>query len=219
MWYTKPKFITSYAEDMTIGGMVYLQDISQPRLHPSSRRNVEIFRNLCGSDALSSVIITTGKWDLLSDVNVGVKRENQLNNALWTEVISAGGLVGRFEGTHESAWKIIRAILDKVENTDHATCLQIQKELVDLLRRIPETGAGKTLRKKVKYLQTIQRERAEEDGAEASEQLKLRQINSELAALKIPLSRRLHVFFSVAVCFFLSVHQVFTHYTSVEDSP
>ena len=109
--------------------------------------------------------------------------------------------------------------MGKVENTDHATCLQIQKELVDHYRCIPETGAGKTLRKKVKYLQMIQQERAEEDGAGASEQLKLRQINSELAALKIPLSRRLHVFFSIAVCFFLSVQQVFTHYTSVEQSP
>ena len=79
---------------MTISGMVYLQDISQPRLHPLSQWNVEIFRNLCGSDALSSVIITTGKWDLLRNVNVGVKREKQLNKALWMEVISTGGLVG-----------------------------------------------------------------------------------------------------------------------------
>ena len=189
---------------MTIGGIVYLQDISQPRLHPSSQRNVEIFRSLCGSDALSSVIITSGKWDLLRDVEVGVKREKQLREVLWTEVIFAGGPVGRFEGTHESTWKIIRAILDKVQNTDHANCLQIQKELVDLLRRISETDAGKTLRKKIENIRTIQRERAEGEGADVYERLKLQQINRELAALKIPLSRRLHVFLAPLYVLFFS---------------
>jgi hypothetical protein len=208
----KLNFITGYADHMTIGGIIYLQDISQPRLHPSSQRNVEIFRNLCGSEALSSVIITTGKWDLLGDdVKVGVKRETQLKEALWTEVISAGGSVSRFEGTQESAWKIINAILHNVENTNHASCLQIQKELVDLLRCIPETDAGRTLKKKIASLQTIQRERVEEDGADDSECTKLKNINSELAALKIPLTKRLKIFFGLAVCFFLSVHHVFTH--------
>ena len=73
----------------------------------------------------------------------------QLKEALWTEVISAGGSVSRFDGTQESAWKIINAILHNVENTNHASCLQIQKELVDLLRCIPETDAGRTLKKQI----------------------------------------------------------------------
>jgi hypothetical protein len=61
---------------MTIGGIIYLQDISQPCLQPSNKWNMGIFRDLCGSDALSSIVIATGKWDLLTDVGVGVERED-----------------------------------------------------------------------------------------------------------------------------------------------
>ncbi|KAF8810189.1 P-loop containing nucleoside triphosphate hydrolase protein, partial [Phlegmacium glaucopus] len=192
----------SYANNMTIGGIVYLQDISQSRLPPSSKRNVEIFRRLCGSDALSSVIIATGKWDLLKDENEGLVREKQLQETLWTEVISAGASVRRFKGTHESAWKIISTVLDKVENTNQANFLTIQKELVDLLRKIPETGAGKALSQKIRSLRTIQRQRVEEhEGPDVSEDTKLKNINEQLKALEIPLSRRLQIFFGITVRF------------------
>jgi hypothetical protein len=54
--------------------------------------------------------------------------------------------VHRFEDTQASAWGIIGIILNKAEKTKMPDALKIQKELVILRRRIPETNAGKALR-------------------------------------------------------------------------
>lgn len=135
----------SYSNGMKIGGVIYLHDISLPRLHPASLRNIEVFRRLCGDRALSSVVLATTKWGLVNEQD-GTKREAQLLSGLWKDIISAGSSVDRFDNTRESAWRIIKRILHKFENTYNSDSLQIQGELVDFIYRIPETEGGKALR-------------------------------------------------------------------------
>jgi len=197
---------------MTIGGVIYLEDISQTRLHSSSRRNVEIFRRLCGSEALSGVVLATTKWGkYLHNQEAALRREEQLRKTLWEDLIAAGASVRRFKDTAESAWKIVHEILYKAENTNNVGNLQIQGEVVDRLRRLPETEAGKFLRVKVKELRQIQFQAAKaqrKGNCDLPEEMgkKLEQLEKEVAALKVGRSRQFLILFG------FSVSKLFTYF-------
>lgn len=100
---------------MKVAGVIFLHDISPPRLHPAALRNIEVLRGLCGDSALSSVFFMTTKWGLVTEQD-GNKREQQLCDGLWKDMIDAGSSVGRFDGTHESARTIVRNILQMFDN-------------------------------------------------------------------------------------------------------
>jgi hypothetical protein len=148
----------SYDNNMRLGGLVYLHDISQARMLGTTRKNFDMFRKLCGEHADKSVILGTTKWREVLPA-VGERREGELKSKYWAEMISAGSKTMRFDGTSESAWDIINIILDFVEETDR---LQIQHELVELSRYIPETEAGKTLRYTLEQLLEMQKRMTEE---------------------------------------------------------
>jgi hypothetical protein len=89
--------------------------------------NFEMFRELCGHGA-ASVIIGTTKWGGVQP-DVGKQREDQLSSAYWKDMIAGGSRMERFDGTYESAWQIVRCILQKLEKSE---ALQIQNERVNL---------------------------------------------------------------------------------------
>jgi hypothetical protein len=160
-------------------GVIYLHDISAVRTMRTlrtPRTNFDMFRKLCGEKAEAAVIIGTTKWSEVKH-DVGERREAELRNADWREIILGGLGVRRFEDSQRSAQSIVNAILDRVEqknavveprrldNSEYSArslveifdsrvepkipvgeVLQIQRELADLQRYIPETDAGNTLR-------------------------------------------------------------------------
>jgi hypothetical protein len=193
---------------MKLGGLIYLHDISQTRMLGTTRKNFDMFRKLCGEKADKSVVLGTTKW---SDVmpEVGSRREAELKDRYWKDMIDAGTWVKQFDGTSSSAWKIVNIILDKVEETDR---LQIQRELVELSYSIPETEAGQTLRYTLQQLLEMQKKMAEEleaqtvVGGDSYIRAKLEEnrnqigkILKQVKALQIPLPRRIMRFFHLAV--------------------
>lgn len=194
---------SSYSDNMKLAGILYLHDITQTRMFGTSRKNLAMFRRLCGADAEKNVVLVTTKW---SDVSpeVGENRERQLRSSFWQEMVVHGSQVARFHGSDlsRSAWDVMEPIL---ANTLEAVAVRIQQELVDLGKMIPETDAGNTLR--VALQEVAAKHRREIEGlkgkvgdGEQGERLKrtekeLRELLRQVQQLKVPLGMRIKNWF------------------------
>ena len=142
---------------MTLGGVIYLLSIADKRMKGTTRRNLDMFHQLCGKKALARVVLGTTNWGEVEE-DVAVKRERQLVKTFWKPMTSSGSKVLRFDTTGESAMVFVDAILDRLKFSEEDNVLRIQNELVELERRIPETDAGKELRYTLQQLLEMQKE-------------------------------------------------------------
>ncbi|KAG1904149.1 uncharacterized protein F5891DRAFT_977040 [Suillus fuscotomentosus] len=164
----------------------------QPRMFGTSRKNLDMFRRLCGEDAEKNVILVTTKWSEVRE-EVGESREQQLKSSFWQEMIAHGSQVARFlkPDLPESAWDVLEPIL---ANTAEAVALRIQQELVDWGKLIPETDAGNALRATLKELTARHRENME--GLKGKDEQRLKETQKEvyellkqIQGLKVPFRR------------------------------
>ena len=114
-----------------------------------------MFHKLCGEDALKAVVLVTTKWGGIQKV-VGEQREKRLTETHWMTMIDHGSRIHRYQGSYASAWEIVNLICKKEEK--EYLPIQIQKELVDLQKCIPQTEAGDALRNPFKTLLADQTE-------------------------------------------------------------
>jgi hypothetical protein len=101
-------------------------------------KNLRMFRELCGRQALENIILVTTMWDEV-DEDVGSQREKELRGKYWKPMIDHGSATARYNGTSESAWDIVEHFTTR----RHAVLLQ--REMVDLKKELPETAAGQEL--------------------------------------------------------------------------
>ena len=191
---------------MKVAGVIYLHDISLTRMQGTSRRNLEVFSHLCGDSALDKVILATTMWNRVEEKE-GTGRESDLREKFWKKMIGKGSTVFRFTRTHESAWEIVHHIL---QPRILPLSLLIQRELVDLQKRLPETEAGQCLRRALERLleeqkgiarrlegdQDLQRDEGLREKYEAN-QSEIRSTLVQIKNLKIPLGRRIARFFGL----------------------
>ena len=114
-------------------------------------KNLGIFKELGGESAgnvLGNVILTTTMWDEV-DEKTGAAREGELKTIYWKPMIDLGSSTGRFEGTRDSAFRLITPLLDAANEQN---ALLLQKELVDLELRFVETHASQTLYSEITQL-------------------------------------------------------------------
>ena len=135
---------------MKLGGIIYLLSIAD-KMKGTTRKNLDIFHQLCGDEALSKVrvVLGTTKWKQMNE-GIGENRERQLAKIFWSTITASGSKMLRFDRTEKSARAFLDAILCQLKFGKNGeilndNVLQIQKEIVDLSRRIPETAAGKVL--------------------------------------------------------------------------
>ncbi|KAG6916084.1 hypothetical protein DXG01_008513 [Tephrocybe rancida] len=138
---TRLKTSTRYSANMTLAGVIYLHDISEVRLLGSFRRNLDMFRKLVGQDAIRNVVLATTNWSETSDKD-GSRRENQLSERHWKNIIDLGAKLVRFADSKESGWAILNHIINQ---SDVVSDVEIQEELVEIKKILPETKAGQTL--------------------------------------------------------------------------
>ena len=191
---------------MTVAGIIYLHDISSPRVTGANQKDFEIFQTLCGSDASQKVILATTKWDLIRQSRAE-EFETQLTNDFWRDMLSHGSRIERFLGTKESARRIVDIIVANTERGNTAVPLRIQEELVDLKKLLPATDAGQKLRQALEQLLGEQNELQQElkrevrcGGIGAHERFKenherIRSTLRQIKALQVPLAMRLKSFF------------------------
>ncbi|KAJ8689304.1 hypothetical protein PTI98_013338 [Pleurotus ostreatus] len=129
---------TTYRDKITLSGILYLHRISDNRMAGTPIKNLNMFKQLCGQDALDNVILMTTMWTEVAE-GVGESRESELRRNYWKPMIVGGSSTTRFDGTHLRAWEIIDAL-----GTGPKPLL-IQTEMVDEGKTLPETSAGAVL--------------------------------------------------------------------------
>jgi hypothetical protein len=99
----------------------------------SALNDVKIFSNLCGQKAMPNVVVVTTMWSQVRK-EIGVKREEQLKNDFWNDMLADGCRTERFGDTRESAWAIV--------GKRSYTVLSIQEEMSEVGKSLPDTKAG-----------------------------------------------------------------------------
>ena len=69
-------------------------------------RNLHIFASLCGQQAMPHVTIVTTMWGEVSE-ETGTRREKELEEVFWGDMVGNGCKTKRFEDTFDSAWGIV----------------------------------------------------------------------------------------------------------------
>ncbi|EAU93486.2 hypothetical protein CC1G_12080 [Coprinopsis cinerea okayama7 len=90
----------SYCDKKKLSGIVYLGDITQKRMGGSARLNFKVFKELCGRESFQGVVMATSHWDeLITPISreAGVKREKELRETFWKDVLAGGGAMMRIE--------------------------------------------------------------------------------------------------------------------------
>lgn len=128
-----------YRKSIKLNGILYFHRISDYRLR---LRDYKMLKDLCGNDNCKNVIFVTTMWDKVSE-EVGSEREQELQVISWGEMTDLGSTAHRFEGTTESAWKIIDSL--SISRPAQRRPLQIQREMVDKHLPLHRTTAGKTV--------------------------------------------------------------------------
>lgn len=130
--------LDSYKQRIKLTGIIQLYSIADARMRGTPLRNLKMFEELCGSDGLANVILTTTFWSQVIP-NVGSQREEQLKSEFWAEMIRHGCRVARFDPwSYENAWKIIDLLNVAVP---HRHALKVQIEIVDEKKNFSKTSA------------------------------------------------------------------------------
>lgn len=111
----------------------------------NAKKNLRMFRELCGESALKNVCITTTNWSRVTEEE-GESRELELRESpnLFKPLIDAGAELFRWDNTDSAS---AQSIVDSLIRKDK-TKLQIQAEL-DEGKTLEETGAGSVLKEEM----------------------------------------------------------------------
>ena len=138
----------SYAQNVFIHGIVYMHCIANNRMSGSSKRNIDMFKALCGYSTYSNVAIATTFWNQEERWSF-VQREAELKNdsAFFGDIIAEGARLFRHDGFGQSAWQLrdsARSIVRHVvaQSRIAPVVLLIQHELVDEHKVLDQTAAG-----------------------------------------------------------------------------
>ena len=154
-----------------------MHDISQSRILGSVRKNLAMFRKLCGDEALKNVVLGTTKWDDVR-LELGQQREIQLRDNFWKEMIQHGSVIMQVHD--DSAWNVVNHILEN-ETIDSVL---IQNELMKLRMIIPQTSAGQELRFTLQELLEMQIQRMHQLEMEEKDEWHERKVAQNLAGIR-----------------------------------
>jgi hypothetical protein len=159
---------TAYEQKKKLSGIIYLHRISDPRMAGSAKRNLHMFKKLCGEECFSSVILATTMWGLV-DERTGDAREAELvrEEDFWGYMAKRGSKVMRHYGDRESAMRIVKKIVKQHQKGDGDITLRIQKEIVDEGMDLNDTAAGKHINEEINRLNEKHKKELEQERKEA----------------------------------------------------
>ena len=99
---------------MTLGGVIYLLSIADKRMKGTTRRNLDMFHQLCGNKAFARVVLGTTNWGEVEE-DVGLNREQQLAETFSKPMTTSGSKFLRFDKTERSAQAFVDAILNELD--------------------------------------------------------------------------------------------------------
>ncbi|KAK5422420.1 hypothetical protein LTR06_000678 [Exophiala xenobiotica] len=144
-----------YTRGVRLSGILYLHRIVDPKMGHSAIRNLEIFKRLCGKEAMQGVAFVTTRWDGMEEGSPqwtsAVEREKQLRSSdkYWAGMIREGANVVRHFGTRTAALTVVDLLMQK----QFGSPLAIQTELAKEMRSLDQTAAGRFLAQEQEELQ------------------------------------------------------------------
>ena len=135
-----------FGRGQKISGILYLHDVSAPRMRGSGIRNLELLPAFIGEEKLQFLTMVTTHWNTLRDHNKEVKNEKSLmtEEKYWRKLLNGDSRANtrRFDNTDGSALEIIR------EHLQHSRFItRLTHEMVDEFRSLGDTSAGKIVDK------------------------------------------------------------------------
>lgn len=134
----------TFEQKILLNGIIYIHQISADRMTGSAKKNIMMFKSLCGPDAMKNVMLVTSMWDQVP-VKVAEQREKELmeTEEFWGWMHNRGSIIRRHHNTHSSAEAIVQ---EMVQMSGKAPVkLSLQEEMVNKGRTLEETGAARTL--------------------------------------------------------------------------
>ncbi|KAE9408493.1 P-loop containing nucleoside triphosphate hydrolase protein [Gymnopus androsaceus JB14] len=163
--------LEEYDENRKLNGLVYVQRISDTRFSGQSKRNLRIFKELCGTGTYKNMVVLTTFWDKVSQQE-GDKRELELRSNYFEPLVEGGATFMRHTNSLVSAQRVVEHISTLVP-----TNVQITKEIREEGKTLEETAAGSVRREEVDRL--IAQHREEVAGIQA-EMNALKSTNEEM---------------------------------------
>ncbi|KAG2336081.1 hypothetical protein BDR05DRAFT_897242 [Suillus weaverae] len=164
----------TYKERVALSGILFFHRITESRMRGTPLRNLSVFRELCGTNALENVVFTTTMWDEVPN-HVGFQREQQLVTQFWQEMMAHGSRTARFASSFDSAWEIIKHF-----DVTTPQPVQLQKEMVDEGKGLSETSAYAVLTRWWTQLVAHFRELLRKSSRPLSRRAAQRQLNEAL---------------------------------------
>jgi hypothetical protein len=136
-----------YTQCTKLAGILYLHNITENRFVGSTARSLNMFRKLCGTKNLNSVILATTHWfDKEGKPFPEAQGQKRVRNLIetpqyWGRMISDGCRVERHDGSKDSARNFILKLVDQKIRV----VLDIQEQLIDRNMGLEDTGAGQVL--------------------------------------------------------------------------
>ena len=130
------KLLSMQQEGLVLRGIIYLHRISDVRMGGSSVKTLNIFKKICGKDALTNVLLVTTRWNEVEET-LGASREQELREDFWSYMLSHGSTMARFRGDRDSAFVLAAQLVSQ-----RSIVLDLQKELIEQGKPLSETTAG-----------------------------------------------------------------------------
>jgi len=130
---------SSYRRGQRLNGIIYIHNITKPRMQGSAYQNIRMFRNLCGDDALENVILATSFWDQV-EPSLGERRERELVDSkdFWADMVAKKSRVVRLTLRRSDCLKLLEQIAGNSKRD-----LLVQQELVTENRAMEDTTLGR----------------------------------------------------------------------------
>lgn len=119
---------------LKLAGVIFMQDIqAQIRMTASARRQLDVFKAICGQSAYPHVVCVTSMWNCMSfsASEAAEKRMERLRSDpnYWEPIIMGGGITMKWFGEIESALTITGHIVEKARGVENVF-LNLQSELL-----------------------------------------------------------------------------------------
>jgi hypothetical protein len=134
-----------YHNRIRLAGIIYLHPIATARMGGSAVKNLLMFKALCGDQSFRHVTFATTMWSEMEandTMNLGNKRQLELEENYWAEMIRLGSIVKKHNRGRSTAIEIVRMLTTRA---DTSIILAIQRQLVDERRTLEDTDAGKVV--------------------------------------------------------------------------
>ncbi|KAK2674554.1 hypothetical protein RAB80_009538 [Fusarium oxysporum f. sp. vasinfectum] len=119
----------TYEDNIKLSGILYLHRITDRRMGGSAKKNLMMFRKLCGKDSLMNAILITTMWED-EYAAIGERREQEqiAMGGFWGALVEEGAQINRRNNTRSSAMSLLRTIAK-----NNRVTISIQKEMVNIL--------------------------------------------------------------------------------------